>query len=272
MRYTCIQGWPGMVFWFFGFFGFLWFFMVQKIGWFFGFLVFYCFLNLMLENVRKTHYTYILENYFTILFHVIFQIFFHLKNCNFFLNLDTYKNSNFMATTTDVSSPVSVILSESDEDDIGGNNDFGSSEALNETNSTLTSSSKCKTGRFKSDIWALFTDTERPNQLKEVFCKHCKIKVHHHKKSELARQHLLRCSKFRQYMQGIAIEDRPDWLPLPQPKRPKLVFDNLLIQTIISIFIPGVFVGCFECCLREKFFNFWICSLEIAKPVGHGNR
>ena len=96
-----------------------------------------------------------------------------------------------MATTTDVSSPVSVILSESDEDDIGGNNDFGSSEALNETNSTLTSSSKCKTGRFKSDIWALFTDTERPNQLKEVFCKHCKIKVHHHKKSELARQHLL---------------------------------------------------------------------------------
>lgn len=100
-------------------------------------------------------------------------------------------------TTTDVGSPESVFITESDD-----SNDFESSELtgndFTSTRSTSAASSKRRHGRSTSDIWTLFTDAERPHQLKEVVCKHCKIKVRHHKKSELARQHLLRCSKFRQ--------------------------------------------------------------------------
>ncbi len=44
-------------------------------------------------------------------------------------------------------------------------------------------------GRSKSNIWACFTNTENPQKLKSVKCKHCKILVNHHKKSEYARNH-----------------------------------------------------------------------------------
>lgn len=72
---------------------------------------------------------------------------------------------------------------------------------------------KAKRGRKGADIWALFTEENTPQQLKSAVCKHCLQRVNHHKKSECAKKHLLKCINFKTVMYGTPCEDRPDWFP-----------------------------------------------------------
>jgi hypothetical protein len=54
-----------------------------------------------------------------------------------------------------------------------------------------------KRGRQGSDLWSLYTDNINPHQHKSAVCKHCRMLVNHHKKSELVKVHLNKCAPFR---------------------------------------------------------------------------
>ncbi|KAI2498263.1 transposase [Fragilaria crotonensis] len=60
-------------------------------------------------------------------------------------------------------------------------------------------------------FWQYFTDETEPHKLKSAVCKHCRTKFNHHKKSEQAMQHLNACHAFRKEMNGIEMDDRPEW-------------------------------------------------------------
>lgn len=68
-----------------------------------------------------------------------------------------------------------------------------------------------KRGRRTSDLWSLFTNDPNPQKLKSAVCKHCKIVINYHKKSEYAKTHLNKCSAFRKVVHGMEFNDRPSW-------------------------------------------------------------
>jgi hypothetical protein len=87
-----------------------------------------------------------------------------------------------------------------------------------------------KRGRPTSEIWLMFTDDARPQLAKSSTCKHCKMQITHHRKSETAKLHLVNCYPFRQLMDDKESADRPDWYDNKKPARevkPPPVFGNL---------------------------------------------
>jgi Protein of unknown function (DUF 659)/hAT family C-terminal dimerisation region len=87
-----------------------------------------------------------------------------------------------------------------------------------------------KRGPPSSEIWLMFTDAVRPQLTKSSMCKHCKTQFSHHRKSEVAKLHLVNCYPFRQLMDGKENADRPDWYDNKKPARqvkPPTVFGNL---------------------------------------------
>jgi hypothetical protein len=78
-----------------------------------------------------------------------------------------------------------------------------------------------KRGRQSSSLWDLFTRDDSPHQNKSAFCKHFRIAVNHHKKSEYAKLHLNKCQQFRKLMHGMEQNERPDWYT-PNKKAHKL--------------------------------------------------
>ncbi len=63
-----------------------------------------------------------------------------------------------------------------------------------------------KRGRQGSDLWSLYTDDI---QHKSAICKHCRMLVNHHKKSESVKVHLNKCAPFRKLMNGMEEDKRP---------------------------------------------------------------
>jgi hypothetical protein len=68
-----------------------------------------------------------------------------------------------------------------------------------------------KRGRQSSSLWELFTRDDNPHQQKSAVCKHCRIVVNDHKKSEYAQSHLNKCQQFRKLMNGMEQDERPGW-------------------------------------------------------------
>lgn len=62
------------------------------------------------------------------------------------------------------------------------------------------------------ELWSTFTNDDKPHLKKSATCKHCKILFFHHKKSEQARMHLVKCQPFRVSMSKLDAGLRPDWL------------------------------------------------------------
>lgn len=83
----------------------------------------------------------------------------------------------------------------------------------NSKTNTATTKRKENCGRKESDIWGLFTEEAKPHTLKSALCKNCKSRVNHHKKSEYAKNHLLKCLPFKKLIYGMPLEERPDWFP-----------------------------------------------------------
>lgn len=85
--------------------------------------------------------------------------------------------------------------------------------SANSNTSRNEDDNKRKAGRKSSDIWSFFTNDKEPRLLKSAICKHCKLRINHHKKSEYAKNHLLKCIPFKNAMYGIEFEERPEWFP-----------------------------------------------------------
>lgn len=75
----------------------------------------------------------------------------------------------------------------------------------------VVTSAASKRGRITSSIWSTFTEDDNPQQKKSAICRHCKVLVNYHKKSEYAQKHLNNCKAFVKLMMGMDIGDRPDW-------------------------------------------------------------
>jgi hypothetical protein len=68
--------------------------------------------------------------------------------------------------------------------------------------------------------WADFTNDLDPHKITHSMCKHCNKYVSHHKKSERAKAHLLRCNA---YINSMEEETQPVWYIMEQEnKRLKL--------------------------------------------------
>jgi hypothetical protein len=75
-----------------------------------------------------------------------------------------------------------------------------------------------KRGRVASNIWDMFTKEERPATRKSAVCQNCNMKVNYHKKTESVIVHLNKCLEFRKLMNGMDIEDRPEWYSGPKKR------------------------------------------------------
>lgn len=89
------------------------------------------------------------------------------------------------------------------------------------------------TGRQKSELWSLFTESATPQKLKQAICRHCKSMFNHHKKSELAQKHLLKCIAFRNYVKALEDADVPEWYP--RKKRTQVTTYFHLLLSIFNI-------------------------------------
>ena len=66
-------------------------------------------------------------------------------------------------------------------------------------------------GHSATTFWQYVTDDFEPQKLKSAVCNHCCTRYNHHKKSEQAMIHLNACHAFCKAMNGIEINDRPEW-------------------------------------------------------------
>jgi hypothetical protein len=66
-----------------------------------------------------------------------------------------------------------------------------------------------KRGRQGNDLWSLYTDDVNPHQHKSIVCKHCRMLMNHHKKSESVKVHLNKCALFRKLMNRMEEDKRP---------------------------------------------------------------
>jgi len=78
-----------------------------------------------------------------------------------------------------------------------------------------------KRGRQGSDMWSLYTNDVNPHQHKSAICKHCRMLMNHHKKSESVKVHLNKCAPFRKLMNGMEEDKRPAWYTAnKKPRKP----------------------------------------------------
>lgn len=112
-------------------------------------------------------------------------------------------------TTTPHSLNESVSIDLSSDDDDQQNASRSENISVNST----TSKSSVNGHRSQSDVWILYTKTNEPHKLKAAICRHCNTLVNHHKKSELARNHLLKCHNFRKFVNDLDEAEMPDWYP-----------------------------------------------------------
>jgi hypothetical protein len=64
-------------------------------------------------------------------------------------------------------------------------------------------------GRKQHKVWQYLTPDADPCKNNLSMCKHCSIRINHHKKREVAISHLNRCGTFRHLMNGRDFAERP---------------------------------------------------------------
>jgi hypothetical protein len=74
-----------------------------------------------------------------------------------------------------------------------------------------------KRGRQGSDLLSLYIDDVNRHQHKSVVCKHCRMLMNHHKKSESMKVHLNKCALFRKLMNGMEEDKRLAWYTARKP-------------------------------------------------------
>ncbi|CAM6024631.1 unnamed protein product [Sphagnum balticum] len=90
-----------------------------------------------------------------------------------------------------------------------------------------------KRGRQGSDLWNLYTDDVNPHQHKLAVCKHCRMLMNHHKKSESVKVHLNKCAPFRKLLNGTEEDKRPTWyMANKKPRKP--------LSTAVSVLTSSV--------------------------------
>ncbi len=78
-----------------------------------------------------------------------------------------------------------------------------------------------KCGRQGNDLWTLYTNDVNPHQHKSTICKHCRMLMNHHKKSESMKVHLNKCAPFHKLMNGMEEDKRPAWyMANNKPRKP----------------------------------------------------
>jgi hypothetical protein len=93
-----------------------------------------------------------------------------------------------------------------------------------------------KRGRQGSDLWSLYTDDVNSHQNKSAVCKHCRMLVNHHKKSESVKVHLNNCALFCKLMNGMEEDKRPAWY-MANKKRRKPLSTTVSVST--SLVVPN---------------------------------
>lgn len=101
------------------------------------------------------------------------------------------------------------------------NNNHNPSKPLAHTHNNTDATSKPPTRghRSQSQVWKFLTREENPHRATRSACMHCLQDVPHHRKSEKARAHLLRCEAFRAHMADASL--RPEWFDHEPPRRQK---------------------------------------------------
>jgi hypothetical protein len=90
-----------------------------------------------------------------------------------------------------------------------------------------------KRGRQGSDLWNLYTDDINPHQHKLAVCKHCRMLMNHHKKSESVKVHLNKCAPFRKLMNGMEEDKRPTWYTAnKKPRKPLSMAVSVLTSSV----------------------------------------
>ncbi len=92
----------------------------------------------------------------------------------------------------------------------------------------------CKRGRQGNDLWSLYTDDINPH--KSAVCKHCRMFMNHHKKSELVKVHQNKCAPFRKLMNGMEEDNRPAWYTAnKKPRKPM----SMKVSVLMSSMVPS---------------------------------
>ncbi len=90
-----------------------------------------------------------------------------------------------------------------------------------------------KRGRQGNDLWSFYTDDVNPHQHKSAVCKHCRMLVNHHKKSESVKVHLNKCVPFRKFMNGMEEDKRLAWYTAnKKPRKPLSMAVSVLTSSV----------------------------------------
>jgi hypothetical protein len=107
-----------------------------------------------------------------------------------------------------------------------------------------------KRGRQGSELWSLYIDDVNSHQHKSAVCKHYRMLVNHHKKSESVKVHLNKCAPFRKLMNGME-EDKCARGTRPT-RSPEATVDNNVDVDVFSgsqLFSSTLNQGvCHTCC------------------------
>jgi hypothetical protein len=67
-------------------------------------------------------------------------------------------------------------------------------------------------GRNVASVWSMFTNLlENPHKLKSCPCRHCNFTLNHHKKGNMVKAHLNKCTHFHKYLNGLDDDACPEW-------------------------------------------------------------
>jgi hypothetical protein len=91
-----------------------------------------------------------------------------------------------------------------------------------------------KRGRQGSDLWSLYTDEVNPHKHKSAICKHCRMLVNHHKKSESVKVHLNKCAPFGKLMNDMEEDKRLAWYTAnKKPRKPVSMAVSVLTSSVV---------------------------------------
>lgn len=98
----------------------------------------------------------------------------------------------------------------------GGHHSQANSSAIM---AELAVSAPAKRGRKPSSFWPSFTEATDPYKLRAAVCRHCQELVRHHRKSEQARSHLMKCAAFLRSVEASPTHEQPEWFVSELQKR-----------------------------------------------------
>jgi hypothetical protein len=97
-----------------------------------------------------------------------------------------------------------------------------------------------------NDLWSLYIVNVNLHQHKSAICKHCRMLVNHHKKSESMKVHLNKCAPFRKLMNGMEEDKHLAWYTAnKKPRKP--------LSTAVSVLMSSVAPSSSRQCSIKEF-------------------